>query len=74
MTFTRKKTWGMAIKNLKVFNLALLAKCKLRMGSEAKVLWKEIIESKYSGWRNISKGIIVKCQGYRQNQEWKLVS
>ena len=35
------------IKDIELFNKALLAKWKWRLGKEQNGLWKEILESKY---------------------------
>ena len=41
------------IIDLRVFNLALLGKWIWRLGTENGGLWKEIIDSKYGGWRSL---------------------
>jgi len=41
-----KREWGLGIKNIKLFNEALLARRKWRLGIEEKGLWKDM-ESNY---------------------------
>lgn len=52
-----KKLGGLVIKNLELFNFALLAKWKWSLfdGVEGG-LWKHILISKYGGWKRLSKG------------------
>jgi len=38
---------------LKVFNIALLGKWIWPLGSDNGSLWKDVIESKYEGWRSL---------------------
>jgi hypothetical protein len=38
---------GLAIKNLRLFNQALLGKWISRFGSERDLLWRKVIEAKY---------------------------
>ena len=45
----------LGIIDLKNFNLALLGKWIWRLGSDKGGLWKEIIVSKYGGWRSLSE-------------------
>lgn len=40
---------GLGIKNLRVFNQALLVKCLWRYTKEPEALWKMVIENKYGG-------------------------
>ena len=44
---------GLGIIDLRTFNLALLGKWVWRLGSDKGGLWKEIIVSKYGGWRSL---------------------
>jgi len=44
---------GLRIIDLRTFNLALLGKWVWRLGSDKGGLWKEIIVSKYGGWRSL---------------------
>jgi len=44
---------GLGIINIKLFNVALLGKWIWRMGSSEDGLWKEVLESKYGGWRSL---------------------
>ena len=47
---------GLGIIDLRTFNLALLGKWVWRLGSDKGGLWKEIIVSKYGGWRSLREG------------------
>jgi len=47
------KFGGLGIIDPKLFNLALLGKWIWRLGSEKGGLWKEVLVSKYGGWRNL---------------------
>ena len=42
---------GLGIIDLKIFNMALLGKWIWRLGTDKGGLWKEILVSKYGGWR-----------------------
>jgi len=44
---------GLSIKDLRIFNLALLGKWNWRSRTDKSGLWKEILESKYGGWRSL---------------------
>ena len=44
---------GLGIIDLRNFNLALLGKWIWRLGTDSGGLWKEIIDSKYGGWRSL---------------------
>ena len=44
---------GLGVIDLRKFNLALLGKWIWRLGTDKGGLWKEIIVSKYGGWRNL---------------------
>jgi len=44
---------GLGIINPKLFNLTLLGKWIWRLGSDKGGLWKEILVSKYGGWRSL---------------------
>jgi len=44
---------GLGIIDLRVFNLALLGKWIWRLGTDKGGLWKEILVSKYGGWRSL---------------------
>ena len=56
---TAKKDGGLGIRNLAIFNKALLGKWLWRFANENESLWKQIISSKYDlqdgGW--CSKGV-----------------
>jgi len=51
---------GLGIMQLDFFNKALLGKCKWRLGSSEKVLWKDILELKYGSWRKLSESRILR--------------
>jgi len=44
---------GLGIIDLRIFNLALLGKWIWRPGTDRGGLWKEILDSKYGGWRSL---------------------
>jgi len=44
---------GLGIIDLKVFSIALLGKWIWRLGTNKGGLWKDILESKYGGWRRL---------------------
>ena len=44
---------GLGIIDLRLFNLALLGKWIWRLGTDKGGLWKEILVSKYGGWRSL---------------------
>ncbi|XP_068483362.1 uncharacterized protein [Phaseolus vulgaris] len=44
---------GLGVIDLRKFNLALLGKWIWRLGTDKGGLWKEILVSKYGGWRNL---------------------
>ena len=50
-----RETGGLGILNLRLFNAALLGKWIWRLETEKDGLWKEILESKYGGWRNLQE-------------------
>jgi len=39
--------------NVRQFNLALMGKWIWRLKTKTRVLWKEVLESKYGGWRGL---------------------
>ena len=47
---------GLGVLDLRIFNLALLEKWIWRLGSDKGGLWKEVLDSKYGGWRNLRAG------------------
>jgi len=48
-----REAGGLAIIDLKVFNIALLGKWIWRLGTKKGGLWKDVIELKYGGWRSL---------------------
>jgi len=44
---------GLGIKDVRKFNSNLVAKWKWRLGVGKTGLWKEILESRYGGWREM---------------------
>jgi len=44
----------LGIKNIAKFNVALLAKCKYRIRLDEEGLWKEVVQSRYGSWRDMS--------------------
>jgi len=46
---------GVGILDLRLFNVALLGKWIWCLGSDKGELWKEIIDSKYGGWRSLKE-------------------
>ena len=44
---------GLGIIDLRLFNLALLGKWIWRLGTDKGGMWKEILASKYGGWRSL---------------------
>jgi len=47
---------GLGIIDIRNFNLALLGKWIWRLGMDKGGLWKEILVSKYGGWRSLREG------------------
>ena len=47
---------SVGIIDLRKFNLALLGKWIWRLGTDKGGLWKEILDSKYGGWRSLREG------------------
>ena len=48
-----KHEGGIGIKDIHLFNKALLAKWKWRLGTDEQGLWKDILQSKYGSWRGL---------------------
>jgi len=66
---------GLGIIDIKVFNMALLGKWIWWLGSSNGGLWKEILESKYGGWRFLKQPRMNNCESlwWRDLKEiWKL--
>jgi len=45
----------LGVVNIKFFNLALLDKWIWRLGSNEGGMWKEVLVSKYEGWRKLKE-------------------
>jgi len=48
-----KEEGGLGMLEIRRFNFALLGKWIWSLGYEKKGLWKEVLESKYGGWRDL---------------------
>jgi len=48
-----REAGGLGVINIKFFNIALLGKWIWRLGYSKGGLWKEVVDSKYGGWRNL---------------------
>jgi len=48
-----KEVGGLGMIEIRWFNIALLGKWIWRLGYEKKGLWKEVLGSKYGGWRDL---------------------
>jgi len=48
-----KEKGGLGMIDIRRFNIALLGKWIWRLGSEKQGLWKEVVDSKYGGWRDL---------------------
>ena len=58
---------GLGIKNIAKFNLALLAKWKWRIGLDEVGVWKDIVQSRYGSWRDMSSNRLDK----RHSRWWR---
>ena len=58
---------GLGIIDPKLFNMALLGKWIWRLGSVEDGLWKEVLISKYGGWRSLGE----EGKGRRSSLWWK---
>jgi len=48
-----KRGGGLGMVNIRRFNIALLGKWIWRLGYDKHGLWKEVVDSKYGGWRDL---------------------
>ena len=62
-----KDKGGLGVIDIEKFNLALLGKWIWRLKSEEGSLWKDIIESKYGGWR----GLRSQDQSCKESMWWR---
>jgi len=51
------KMGGLGVRDISIFNSILIAKWKWRLGSEYGGGWKEVIESRYGDWRNMTNSM-----------------
>ena len=58
---------GLGIKDIRTFNEALLGKWIWRMQSKERGLWREVMDSKYGGWRELRKAV----SKYKESNWWK---
>nr|XP_016486774.1 PREDICTED: uncharacterized protein LOC107807008 [Nicotiana tabacum] len=78
-TVTSPKKWGgLGVKDLRVFNRALLGKWLWRFGVEEHTLWKEVIIEKYDstggGWRTNAITTPFGCGMWRNILQWQHLS
>jgi len=52
------------IKDVGTFNAALLAKWKWRLRLEERGVWRDILESRYGEWREMSRIMVDKKSSY----------
>jgi len=55
---------GLEIKDVGKFNCALVAKWKWRLGAGETGVWKDILESRYGGWRKMSRIMVDRKSSY----------
>jgi len=48
-----KEVGGLGMIEIRQFNIALLGKWIWWLGYEKKGLWKEVLDSKYGGWKDL---------------------
>ena len=48
-----KEKGGLGIKDIRIFNLALLGKWKWNYMQEKGEIWSRVLDSKYGGWRSL---------------------
>ena len=55
--FKPKDEEGLGIKDLKNFNMDLLAKWRWRFLNDDKALWKDVLKAKYGGYRDYAQNL-----------------
>jgi len=55
---------GLRIKDIGRFNAALVAKWKWRLGIGKMGVWKEVLESRYGGWREMPRTTVDRKNSY----------
>jgi len=58
---------GLGVRDIQVFNAALVAKWRWRLGSEDGGVWREVIESRYGNWRDMKNSIADKKKSFWWN-------
>ena len=59
-----KSEGGVEIKDVNLFNMALLGKWKWRLGCEKSGLWKQVLESKYGSWRGLNDSVVSNIESW----------
>jgi len=62
-----REAGGLGIKDIRTFNETLLEKWIWRMQSEEGGLWREVLDSKYGGWRELRRAV----SSYKESNWWK---
>ena len=55
---------GLGVINIKLFNVSLLGNWIWKLGNSKGALWKEVLDSKYGGWRNMKWPISNKNESF----------
>ena len=67
MACESRELGGLGVKDIRLFNYALLEKWIWRLKTDKSVLWKEILDSKYGGWRSLRN----QDKKYKESQRWR---